>query len=105
HIELQKNLLTFVVVGGGFAGVETAGELNDFVRDSIDDYYHNIDSNNVKFVIVQSANRLLPEMSEELGQFALENLCKKGIEIILNNRVIGVTKDSAKLKDGKIFPT
>jgi NADH:ubiquinone reductase (H+-translocating) len=105
HIELQKNLLTFVVVGGGFAGVETAGELNDFVRDSINDFYHNIDSKNVKFVIVQSGNRLLPEMSEELGQFALKNLRKKGIEIILNNRVIGATKDNAKLKDGKIIPT
>jgi len=105
HIEIPKNLLTFVIVGGGFAGVETAGELNDFVRDSINDFYHNIDSKNVKFVIVQSGNRLLPEMSEELGQFALKSLRKKGIEIILNNRVIGASKDNAKLKDGRIIPT
>lgn len=105
HIEIPKNLLTFVIVGGGFAGVETAGELNDFVRDSINDFYHNIDSKNVKFVIVQSGNRLLPEMSEELGQFAMKNLRKKGIEIILNNRVIGASKDNAKLKDGRIIPT
>jgi NADH dehydrogenase len=105
HIEIPKNLLTFVIVGGGFAGVETAGELNDFVRDSINDFYHNIDSKNVKFVIVQSGNRLLPEMSEELGQFALKSLLKKGIEIILDNRVIGASKDNAKLKDGRIIPT
>jgi NADH dehydrogenase len=105
HIEIPKNLLTFVIVGGGFAGVETAGELNDFVRDSINDFYHNIDSKNVKFVIVQSGNRLLPEMSEELGQFAMKNLRKKGIEIILNNRVIGGTNDNAKLNDGRIIGT
>jgi NADH:quinone reductase (non-electrogenic) len=44
HKELQNRLLTFVVVGGGFAGVETAGEINDFIHDSAKDYYHNIDN-------------------------------------------------------------
>jgi NADH:ubiquinone reductase (H+-translocating) len=104
-IQLQKEILTFVIVGGGFAGVETAGELNDFIRDSVNDYYHNIDKSNIKFVIVQSGNRLLPEMSEELAQFALENLRKSGVEIILNSRVIGATEHSVKLKDGNIIPT
>ena len=65
----QKEILTFVIVGGGFAGVETAGELNDFIRDSIKYYYHNIDKSKIRVVIVQSGNRLLPEMSEELAQF------------------------------------
>ena len=104
-IESQKELLTFVIVGGGFAGVETAGELNDFIRDSVNDYYHNIDTRNIKFVIIQSGNRLLPEMSEKLGQFALENLRKSGVEVILNSRVIGATEDSVKLNDGSIIPT
>jgi len=65
----QKEILTFVIVGGGFAGVETAGELNDFIRDSIKYYYHNIDKSKIRVVIVQSGNRLLSEMSEELAQF------------------------------------
>ena len=73
-IQSQKEILTFVIVGGGFAGVETG-------------------------------NRLLPEMSEELGQFALENLRKSGMEIILNSRVTGATEHSVKLKDGNIIPT
>jgi NADH dehydrogenase FAD-containing subunit len=104
-IQSQKEILTFVIVGGGFAGVETAGELNDFIRDSVKDYYHNIDKTNIRVVIIQSGNRLLPEMSEELAQFALENLRKSGVEIILNSRVIGTTKHSVKLKDGNIIPT
>jgi NADH dehydrogenase len=104
-IQRQKEILTFVIVGGGFAGVETAGELNDFIRDSANDYYHNIDKNNIRVIIVQSGNRLLPEMSEELAQFALENLRKSGVEIILNSRVIGATEHSVKLKDGSIIPT
>jgi NADH:ubiquinone reductase (H+-translocating) len=104
-IQSQKEILTFVIVGGGFAGVETAGELNDFIRDSVDDYYHNIDKSNIRVVIVQSGNRLLPEMSEELAQFALQNLRKSGVEIILNSRVIGATEHSVKLKDSSIIPT
>ncbi|MGA9153660.1 MAG: FAD-dependent oxidoreductase [Candidatus Nitrosopolaris sp.] len=104
-IQSQKEILTFVIVGGGFAGVETAGELNDFIRDSINDYYHNIDKSNIKIVIVQSGNRLLPEMTEELAQFALENLRKSGVEIILNSRVVGANEHSVKLKDGHVIPT
>jgi NADH dehydrogenase len=101
----QKEILTLVIVGGGFAGVETAGELNDFIRDSIKYYYHNIDKSKIRVVIVQSGNRLLPEMSEELAQFALEKLRKSGVEIILNSRVTGTTEHSVKLKDGNIIPT
>jgi NADH dehydrogenase len=74
--ELQRKLLTFVIVGGGFAGVETAGEINDFIRDSVKEYYHNIDSKNIRIIIVHSGDRLLPEMSKELAEFALERLHK-----------------------------
>jgi hypothetical protein len=47
-----------VIVGGGFARVETAGEIKDFIRDSAKDYYHNINSKNIRIVIIQSRNRL-----------------------------------------------
>ena len=70
--KLQKKLLTFVIVGGGFAGVETAGEINDFIRDSVKEHYHNIDINNIRVIIVHSGDRLLPEMSKQLAEFALE---------------------------------
>ena len=103
--ELQKKLLTFVIAGGGFAGVETAGEINDFIRDSVKEYYHNIESNNIRVIIVHSGDRLLPEMSKELAEFALERLHKSGIEIILNQRVIGATPNTVSLKDGTIMPT
>jgi NADH dehydrogenase FAD-containing subunit len=103
--QLQKKLLTFVIVGGGFAGVETAGEINDFIRDSAKEHYHNINSNNIRVKLVHSSVRLLPEMSEELAEFALERLRKSGIEIILNQRVIGATPNTVSLKDGTIIPT
>ncbi len=68
--------MTFVIAGGGFAGVETAGEINDFIRDSVKEYYHNIESNNIRVIIVHSGDRLLPEMSKELAEFALESYIK-----------------------------
>ena len=101
----RENLLTFVIVGGGFAGVETAGELNDFLRDSVKDYYHNIEPKDIRVIIVQANNRLLPEMSEELAQFAMQKLAESGVEVILNARVTGATVNSVRLKDGKTIST
>jgi NADH dehydrogenase len=101
----KESLLTFVIVGGGFAGVETAGELNDFLRDSVKDYYHNIEAKDIRVIIIQSGNRLLPEMSEELAEFAMQKLHQSGVEVILNTRVIGATANSVKLKDGRTIST
>jgi NADH dehydrogenase len=87
---IRKSLTTYVVVGGGFAGVETIGEINDFIKESIRDYYQNIDIKDVRVILINSGSRILPEMDEQLGNFALEELKKKNVEVILNNRVIDV---------------
>jgi NADH dehydrogenase FAD-containing subunit len=100
-----ETLLTVVIVGGGFAGVETAGELNDFLRDSVKYYYHSIEPKDIRVIIIQSGNRLLPEMSEELAGFAMQKLSQRGVEVILNTRVIGATANSVKLKDGRTIST
>jgi NADH dehydrogenase len=101
----KERLLTFVIVGGGFAGVETAGELNDFLRDSVEDYYHNIESKDVRVIIIQSGKRLLPEMSGELAEFAMQKLTQSGVEVILGTRVTGATENEVKIKDGRNIPT
>jgi NADH dehydrogenase len=61
--DLKGSLITFVVVGGGFSGVETVGELNDFVRESIKHYYHNLEDKDAKIILVNSGKRILPEVS------------------------------------------
>ena len=118
--EIKKKLTTFVVVGGGFGGVETVGALNDFVRDSIKTYYHNIIENNnedlneddnkkntdyTKIILVSSTERLLPEMDGKLGEFALQKLRKSGVEVILNVHAEEATEDSVRLDNGMIIPT
>ena len=104
-LDLRKILLTFVVVGGGFSGVEIVGELNDFVLDSIEHFYHNIQKANTRMVLVNSGGRILPEVTEKLSEFALQKLRKNGVEVILNTRVIDITARGVKLNDGTNIST
>ena len=102
-LELRRSLMTFVIVGGGFSGVEVAGELNDFVRESIEHFYHNLDRMDARIVLVNSGGRILPEVSEDLAQFALQQLRKNGVEVMLNTRLTGATQDSVKLNNGSLI--
>ena len=101
--ELKKSLMTFVMVGGGFSGVETVGELNDFVRESIKHFYHNIEINDARVILVNSAGRILPEVTEDLAEFALQKLRKSGVEVILDTRLVEATAKRVKLNNGTII--
>jgi NADH:ubiquinone reductase (H+-translocating) len=103
NMELRKSLLTFVVAGGGFNGVETVGAINDFIRDSIKDYYKNIQSE-VRVILIDTNEKLLAEVDEELGEFALEKLKAKGVEFMMKCPATGATTNSVKLYDGTIIP-
>ena len=96
-IEKQK-LLTFVVAGGGFSGVECIAELNDFLRRAVPAYAH-IDANEPRFVLLQSAARILPELGEDLAGYAQRILERRGIEIRLNTRMKAVTADGALVQN------
>ncbi|MGC2667965.1 MAG: FAD-dependent oxidoreductase [Candidatus Nitrosopolaris sp.] len=102
-IDLRRSLMTFVIVGGGFSGVEVAGELNDFVRESIEHFYHNLDRIDARVIVVNSGDRILPEVTEDLAQFALQQLRKNGVELILNTRLVGAAQDSVKLNNGSLI--
>jgi NADH:ubiquinone reductase (H+-translocating) len=98
--ELKKRLMTFVVVGGGFSGLETVGELNDFIRESIKDYYHNLEAKDVRVILINSGDRLLPEVPDELAEFTLNKLRENRIEVMLNTRVSGATSNNVVLNNG-----
>src|SRR5215510_5341413 len=82
----RQAMLTFVVTGGGFAGAELAGALNDFARGMLA-YYPNIASEEVRVILVHSRDRILPELSEELAAYALERMAARGVSFKLNVRV------------------
>ncbi len=101
--DLTKSLMTFVVVGGGFSGVETVGELNDFVRESIKQFYHNIHEDEARVILVSSGQKILPEVTEDLSEFALHKLRKNGVEVILNKRLQEAAANNVKLNDGSVI--
>lgn len=83
---MRRMLLTFVVVGGGFAGAETVAELRDFAY-TARAYYPNIQPDDVKVVLVHHGARIMPEISEDLADYALRRLRQKGVEVHLQTGV------------------
>jgi NADH dehydrogenase len=104
NIELRKSLLTFVVAGGGFNGVESVGAINDFIRESIKDYYKNIRISEVRVILIDTNDKLLAEVDEELGKFALEKLKDSGVEFMMKCPVTGATANSIRIYNGTIIP-
>ena len=96
-------LLTMVVAGGGFAGVETLAALNDFVRDAVRFYPH-IDPARVRMVLVHSGPVILPELGDHLGAYAQAKLLERGLEIVTNAQVAGVSHNAVTLNDGQRIP-
>ena len=102
--DTRKKLLTFVVAGGGFSGVEVMAELNDFVH-AVKRHYSRIRDAQVRCVLVHSGDRILPEMTENLARFAQTILTKRGVEILLKDRLVAATSEKAIFKSGIEVPT
>ena len=92
----RQSLLTFVVAGGGFAGVETVAALNDFVRDALP-FYPNLSEGMLRVVLVHSGPVILPELGESLGRHTQKVLEGRGVEIQLNTRVKSMTENKVFL--------
>lgn len=98
---VRKSLLTFVIAGGGFAGVELAGALNDFARGILADY-PNLSNGDVRVVLVHSRGRILPELSESLANYAQQRMAARGVEFRLNTRLADAQPGRVQLSDGQI---
>jgi NADH dehydrogenase len=96
--------LTCVVVGGGFAGVETVAGLNDFVRDGLR-FYRRLNANRVRTVLIHSGAVILPELGEKLGRYAQQELARAGVEIITNAKVAACSEEGVRLGDGRFIPS
>jgi NADH:ubiquinone reductase (H+-translocating) len=95
----REPLLTFVVAGGGFAGVETIAAVNDFLHQALP-VYHNLDVSMLRLILVHSGDHILPELGPNLGSYARTKLAKRGIEIVLNSRVEALGDDCMTLTNG-----
>ena len=93
--------LTFVVAGGGFAGVELAGALNDFARGILADY-PNLNPDELNIELVHSRDRILPELSESLARYAQKKMEARGVKFRLNARLADVRPGVVVVSDGEI---
>lgn len=99
---LRARLLTIVVAGGGYTGVETAGQLLDFMTGARR-YYANLNNTPIRVVLVHGHDHLLAEIGPELGTHAQRVLEKRGMEIRLNTRVAEITADRVIFADGNVI--
>jgi NADH:ubiquinone reductase (H+-translocating) len=98
--EDRRSLLTFVVGGGGFSGVETMAALNDLVRDLVKEYPH-VKPADVRTILIHPGDRILPELNSGLAMYAQEKLEAHGVEIRLGTDVTGAGSDYVEVKDSK----
>ena len=101
---LKAKLLTFVVAGGGFSGVETIGEVAEMIERALR-FYPNIDSQAIQCVLIQRSDRILPELPERLGEYALKKLTARNIHIRCNCSIVSATGHAVYLDDGTVIPT
>lgn len=102
--EVRRRLLTFVVIGAGFSGVETIGEVKDMIDRSLR-FYPNIDKSEVRMLLVEFAGRILNELPESLADYAAKRLEKQGIEVWLNTGVAAASFYDVEMNDGRKIET
>jgi len=100
----RRALLTFVVAGGGFSGAELAGGLNDFARGIIADY-PNLSTDDLRIILVHSRERILPELSQSLANYAMQRMRERGVIFKLNTRVTDARPGSISLSPAEEIPT
>ncbi|MEV6028988.1 NAD(P)/FAD-dependent oxidoreductase [Streptomyces sp. NPDC052036] len=101
---IRDAALTFVFVGGGFAGVEALGELEDMARYATR-YYHNVEPEDMKWILVEASDRILPEVGAEMGRYTVTELRRRNIDVRLETRLESCVDRVAVLSDGARFPT
>ncbi|HEX6174390.1 MAG TPA: NAD(P)/FAD-dependent oxidoreductase [Candidatus Binatia bacterium] len=101
---MRESLMTIVVAGGGFAGVETVAGVNDFLREAVK-YYPNLSEEMIRVVLVEHGPAVLPELDGSVGVYAAEKLSRRGVEIRLQNAVTSMSERAVTLSDGRSINT
>jgi NADH dehydrogenase len=101
---LRKRALSFVFIGGGYTGIEALAELEDMARDVCKSYYKNsIGAGQMRWVLVEATGRILPEVGEDLGKYAVKQLRERGIDVKLETQLKSTVDGHVVLSDGTEF--
>jgi NADH dehydrogenase len=99
---VRRRALTFVFVGGGYAGVEVLAELEDMARDATRSY-DGVEPDDMRWVLVEASGRILPEVSEDLGRYTVNELRRRKIDVRLGTRLVSAENHHIVLSDGEEF--
>ncbi len=102
--ELKQQLLTFVVVGAGFSGVETVAEVNELIRRALK-YYPNIKQDEIRVYLIEYAGRILPTFPADLAEYATRRLQIHGIDVKTGVGTKAATSTAVELTNGSVIPT
>jgi NADH dehydrogenase len=100
--ETRRRALTFVFIGGGYAGIEALAEMEDMARDALR-YYDNLDPAEMRWVLVEATRRVLPEVDRDMGAYTVEQLRSRGMDIRLDTRLESCVDGVVRLSDGDSF--
>ena len=100
--DVRRRALTFVFVGGGYAGVEALAELEDMARDACKSY-DGVEPSDMHWVLVEASDRILPEVSSDLGEYTVRELRRRQIDVRLGTRLNSATDQHMVLSDGHEF--
>ncbi len=98
----RKAALTFVFIGGGYAGVEALAELEDMARYALR-YVPQLDASQMRWVLIEAASRIMPEVSVRLSAYTVDRLVERGIDVRLDTRLESAVDGHIELSDGEKF--
>lgn len=99
----RDRLLAFAVVGGGYTGCECAGELVDFFH-SIVPFYRPLQLSDVRMILIEAGNALLPDLPEKMGRYTTRNLARRGVELVIGDGVTHIDEHTIALQSGRNIP-
>jgi NADH:quinone reductase (non-electrogenic) len=102
--DARRKLLTFVTIGGGFSGVETAAAINDLIKE-VSAFYPSVQLTGYRSILIHAGDRILGELDPDLAEFAKRKLEARGVDVRLKTRVNEVTRDRVVLGDGEAIAT
>jgi len=101
-IQVRRRALTFVFIGGGYAGIEALAEMEDMARSALR-YYDELNDDDMRWVLVEATQRILPEVDRDMGAYTVEQLRRRGMDIRLGTRLESCVDGIVQLSDGDSF--
>lgn len=103
--EQQRRLLTFVISGAGYTGIQVVTELRDFIFRSLIQFYQKIDPDNIRIILVEAEAKIMADLHTKLGAYAMQQLQKMGIEVRMKSRITRIYEDRLEINGHGNVPT